>query len=48
MVAANTSLKMVVILKKSTLEYTQWRQTEWKLTSATRLFDHEKRDFRDF
>ena len=26
----------------------QGRQTEWKLTSATRLFDQEKRDFRDF
>ena len=27
--------------------YIQWRQTERKLTSTTRLFDHEKRDFRD-
>ena len=34
--------------KASVFGYLQWRQTEWKLTSATRLFDHEKRDFRDF
>ena len=47
-VALELNIKLKVNVKHAKLYDDQWRQTEWKLTSAMRLFDHEKWDFQDF